>query len=483
MSVAGRLFFARPRRFGAGLKMCGECLNMERDFDFVEFVRELVAFESVSADSSRNARTRACAEFLRRSFEQWGFESKLYETKLHPILFAKRDCPSGKPKARILFYGHYDVQPEDPLDKWDWPPFEASVAGGRIRGRGTADNKGPFSCVIWGMLNFLSKHADAPVEIAFMLEGEEEIGSPSMDDFITQHKELISGYDFIALSDTSSVSETCVVTTVGLRGTGSLELKFKGANTDLHSGMYGGAVYNPLQAMFEVCGSLHGPDGFVNIEHFYDDIEPLSDWEREEIKKNESAGKATLERLGLSEFYKQGNFTPDEALRALPTLEFTGVGGGYQGEGSKSVIASECFCKISCRAAAGQSIKKLLELVKKAVLERAPKAVKVEFLESDSTGDPYFVNPKNPPSQKLKSAFEKMEACALEVFGAKPLFLREGASIPLISSIKQKTGLDCLMLGLFQPQDNLHAPNESFSLSMARKGASYYEKFLEALSC
>lgn len=452
-------------------------------FDYVDFVSELVSFQSVSADSSRAGQTAACARFLDASFKSWGFESEIFPTRLHPIVFAERKCSGGSPKARVLFYGHYDVQPEDPAQKWNTPAFECVAKGGRIFGRGTADNKGPFSCIIAGMLAFLEKNPGAPIDIGFVLEGEEEIGSPSMADFMARRRDELAGYDFMALSDTSSAAPDKIVATVGLRGTASFEVKFVGANVDVHSGMYGGVVYNPLQAMFETCASLHGADGLVNIPHFYDGIVGLCDWERAEMKKSPVATEAAKKLLGIKEFYAQNGFEPDEALRALPTLEFTGAGGGYQGEGVKSVIPSECFCKISCRAAAGQDIRRLLELAKRAISERAPSAVSVEFSDCESYGEPYFVDPKNPPSPKLAGAFCAMEKCVREVFGCSPIFLREGASIPLISDLKRETGLDCLMLGLFLPGDNLHAPNESFSLDMARRGALYYERFLEEISC
>lgn len=451
-------------------------------FDIPSFVSKLVAFESVSADSTKAGATKACAEFLKDSLETLGFKAKLCQTALNPIVFASRDCANRKPKARVLFYGHYDVQPADPLEKWSWKPFEMSIADGRMRGRGTADNKGPFTCVLAGVANFLAENPDAPIDIAFMIEGEEEIGSPSMAKFIADNKELISSYDFVALSDTSGATETLRVITTGLRGTISFDVKFKGANTDVHSGMFGGVLYNPLQAMFEVCASLHDADGFVNVPHFYDGIAELPEWERAEIAKRPIATEDTKSMLGVKEFYSQKGWTPDEAVRVLPTLEFTGVGGGYQGEGSKSIIPSECFCKVSCRSAAGQDIKKMAEEACKAIAERCPRAIEVEFENYDSAGEAYWVNPKNPDSPVMRRAFEIMENVVETSFGEKPIWLREGASIPLISTIKRETGLDSLMLGLFTAGDNLHAPNESFSIALAERAASCYEKFLQELS-
>ena len=213
----------------------GSILFIKMKFDTLKFISDLVKFESVSADSSRACEVRKCAEFLKDAFSGFGFEASLFETPGHPILIAKRDCKSGSPRVRVLCYGHYDVQPVDPVGKWKTPPFEPVVCGGKVWGRGTADNKGPTSCVIGGLVNFLEENPDAPIDVAFMLEGEEEIGSPSMSDFIKEHSDFISGYDFVMLSDTSSASLDQLVVTIGLRGTGSFDAVFKGANSDVHS--------------------------------------------------------------------------------------------------------------------------------------------------------------------------------------------------------------------------------------------------------
>ena len=454
------------------------------DFDAVKFISDLVKIPSVSASSSNAQDVVKCAQILNDKFAELGFDSRLIETQLHPIVFAKRDCLSGKPKFRVLCYGHYDVQPPEPLEKWGTAPFDPVVKDGRICGRGTADNKGPFCCMLAGIARFIEKNPEAPIDLGIIVEGEEEIGSPSMTKFIQENSELISSYDFIILSDTSSPSPEQIVITTGLRGTGSIDVIFKGANTDVHSGMYGGVIYNPIQAMCEVCASLHDENGFVNIEHFYDGIAPIEDWEKAEIKKSPFDEDSIKSLLGLERLYKQGNEEPTVAGRVLPTLEFTGIGGGYQGEGSKSVIASECFCKISVRTVPPQKTDNILQLVKKAIIERTAKQIKVEFVEYNASGDGYFVNPKNPDgcNEKLKVAFKLVDECVEFAFGCKPLFLREGASIPLISDIKKFTGLDCIMVGLFNPEDNLHAPNESFRISTIEKASLYYNKFLERLA-
>ncbi len=453
--------------------------------DTVDFISNLVKIPSVSAMSVHADDVAKCADFLNAKFQELGFLSKIIKTDLHPIVFAERKSRVGSAKFRILCYGHYDVQPPEPLDKWTTPAFEPIIKNDRIWGRGTADNKGPFSCLLAGVVDFLNANPDAPVDFGIIVEGEEEIGSPSMTKFIKENASMISDYDFIVLSDTSSPSPEQIVITTGLRGTGSIDVVFKGASTDVHSGMFGGVIYNPVQAMCEVCASLHNKDGFVNIENFYDGIGEIQDWEKAEINKSPFDSESIKKLLGISKLYKQGDYEPALANRVLPTLEFTGIGGGYQGEGSKSVIASECFCKISVRTVPPQNTEDILELVKKAIRERTPEQIKVEFIEYKANGDGYFVNPKqftdDEKGKKLSVAFKAVEECVASEFGRKPLFLREGASIPLISDIKKYTGLDCIMVGLFNPEDNLHAPDESFKLSTIKHASSYYRKFFERI--
>ncbi len=452
-------------------------------FDTLGFIESAVRIPSVSAKSEHAADVRKCAEFYNAQFLKLGFESEIVPTKMHPIVFARRKA-RVRAKFGILCYGHYDVQPAEPLEKWHSEPFIARVEGGSVFGRGVADNKGPFACMLAGVADFLEKNPDAPIDFGIVVEGEEEVGSPSMPEFIARRAAELSKYDFVMLSDTSSFAERVVVT-AGLRGTGSVDAIFRGANTDVHSGMFGGVIYNPLQAMAEVCASLHSPDGLVNIPHFYDGIGEIRDWEKREIQQS-PFGEAQIKRLlGIDSLYRQGDVPPALAGRVLPALEFVGMGGGYQGEGSKSVIPAECFCKISIRTVPPQKTADMLELVKNAIRERTPKQIRVEFVEYGAGGDGYFIDRhgdfKGQKGEKLAKVFDAVEACAKRAFGDRPLFLREGASIPLMADIKSLTGLDCIMLGLFTPENNIHAPDENFSIQTIKKAAAYYADFLETL--
>ncbi len=454
-------------------------------FDIKNYICDLVRFPSVSADSSHISDVRACAEFIADKFSKCGFQAETIETARNPIILLKRNCPLGNPSLRVLCYAHYDVQPPDPIEKWRTPPFEPVEKDGKIWGRGTADNKGPSACLMGGLLNFLEKNPNAPIDIAVIFDGEEEIGSPSMNEYVAKHKEFFSGYDILLLSDTSAISSRQPILTIGLRGTASFDAIFRGPNTDVHSGMFGGAVYNPLQAMCEVCASLHAPNGMVNIPNFYDGIEKLEEWERSEIAKNPFGDEEIKRMLNVKSLYHQAEYTPSEALRALPSVELTGMGGGYQGEGSKSVIPSECFCKFSCRTVFPQKTRDVVDILKKTIASRTPPGIEVSFIDYESGGNAYYLNPKNlgdgRRAEILKKAFEASRKSSEKTFGNPPIMLREGASIPLISHIKDLTGLDSLMFGLFSPEDNLHAPNEGFSLEAIQNGAAYYEMFFEEM--
>ena len=458
-------------------------------FDTVEFVSRLVRFRSVSALPENSGDVAACADFLNERLNALGFESSVVKTRLNPIVYATRKSRGGEPKARILCYGHYDVQPVDPIDKWLQPPFEPVVKDGRLWGRGTADNKGPFSCALAGLVNFLSENPLAPLDVGIVLEGEEEIGSPSMEEFVKERAEELSSYDCLVFSDTSSASVDDPVITIGLRGNVTFDVRFKGPKADLHSGLFGGAVYNPLQAMAEVCASLHGPDGRVNVPHFYDGVLSLEDWERRQIAANPFGPEDLKKAAGVEELYVQAGMTPSEACRVMPTLEFTGMGGGWQGTDAKSIVPSECFVKISCRLVPNQDALAVADAVKRAIKERTPKAVEVSFEDHKGASNAYAVFPPHLKSgadgkadDRLGKIFVAMESAVEGAFGRKPIYLREGGSIPLMRLLKDKTGLDCVMLGLFTPQDNLHSPNESMSLKMISRAEECYESFFRKVS-
>lgn len=454
-------------------------------FDPVEKLKEFIRHPSVSADPAFKDGMKGAVDFTSDLLGSIGFKVEVVRTDLHPIILATRgDDPSW---PHVIIYGHYDVQPPDPLDLWKSPAFEPEIRGNRVYGRGAADNKGPLMVHIAAVARLLERRPDLPLRITFMIEGEEEMGSPSFPRFLETYSERLKEADFVYLSDTLLPREDQVVITCGLRGLVLCDVVVTGAKTDLHSGLHGGVLRNPIQALSELCASLHNADGSVNVPGFYDDVMPVEAWEREEIAGLGADTEEYRRFLGIPAFHTARGATPFEAVRVLPTLEFNGIGGGYQGAGSKTVIPSKAFVKISCRLVAKQEPEKIRRLLYATIRERMPKDVTFEIIDQHS-GTPYVVVPpdrSNTPrdqSPVLANAFRAADKAIADVFGKRPLYLREGGSVPIIADIKRVTGLDSVMFGLFLPEDNLHAPNESFNLDIMRKGMDASERILEALT-
>jgi len=430
--------------------------------DPVTTLKKFLRFPSVSTDPSYQQGLQDAQKFVTSHLEAIGFTVNVFKTDLHPIITATRGTNPKWP--HIVLYAHYDVQPADPFELWKTDPFESEVIGNRIYGRGACDNKGPFIAQLTALARVLTAEPDLPLRITFIIEGEEEIGSLSFPKFLEAYKKHLEDAQVILISDTFSATENQVIITTALRGLIGFEVEVTGAKTDLHSGFIGGAVMNPIRALTYICNSLHDENGLVNIPGFYDDILPPEPWEKEELK-----------RFPLTEdVFKK-------------TLEFNGIGGGYQGEGVKTIVPSRAFVKITCRLVSNQDPEKIANLVTKTISERCPKGVSIKCKISKD-GAPYSVIPPHKNfSNKQSSAFLKKvfvsgEKAIEEVFGTKPLYLREGGSIPIISLIKKVTGLDSWMFGIVLPQDTPHAPNESFDLGMLEKGIQVYEKLFYQLA-
>ena len=453
-------------------------------FDPVEKLKEYVRHASVSADSKFKDGITGAQQFLLKLFKEIGFTAEAVPTALHSVIVAKR---GGDPRwPHVIIYGHYDVQPPDPLKQWDTPPFEPTIKGERIYGRGTADNKGPLMVHITAVARLLEKNPNLPLRITFVVEGEEEIGSKNFKTFLKENKHRLNG-DFIYMSDNGILSPDQMVVTVGLRGMLALEIELTGPKSDLHSGMHGGVLMNPLQALAEFAASLHTPDGRVNIPGFYDMVVEPEPWEREQMKKANLDQESYQEFLGISQFHAPPGYSPFEAIRFLPTLEFNGFTGGYQGEGTKTVIPSKASCKITCRLVPNQTPDNVKDTVIKTIRDRCPKGVTMTITrQHDAT--PYVVIPpdrSNTPkdqSPALAKCFRALDQAGTEVWGKPPLYLREGGSVGLLADLKEVLGLDAVMMGLFLPEDNLHAPNESFHLGVMKKGIETSERVLALLA-
>ncbi len=454
-------------------------------FDPIEKLKEFIRQPSVSTDPKFHAGMKGAQEFVSGLLGSMGFAVEVVKTERHPIILASRGTNKNWP--HVLIYGHYDVQPADPLNLWKTPAFEPTIIGNRIYGRGAADNKGPLMTNIAAVASLLEENPQLPLRLTFLIEGEEEMGSPSFPEFLNRYADRLRAADFVFLSDTALPNENQVVITCGLRGLALFDVHLTGAKGDLHSGLHGGVLRNPIQALAEILATLHTPDGRVNVPGFYDEVLEVEPWERAELKMLAADEKAYAEFLGIDTFYTTPGFSPFESARFQPTLEFNGIGGGYQGEGTKTVIPSKAFAKISCRLVPNQRPDRIKQIVMDTIRARTPKGIKLEFVDQHK-GEPYVVVPpdrSNTPKDQspvLAQAFRAADKAVASVWGRRPLYLREGGSVPIIAEIKRVTGLDSVMFGLFLPEDNLHAPNESFNLDVMKKGTETTRRILADLA-
>jgi acetylornithine deacetylase/succinyl-diaminopimelate desuccinylase-like protein len=452
--------------------------------DPIEIIKEYVRFPSISTDSEYLGAMEGARGYVSKLLKRIGFEVETIATDLHPAILAKREGVKGYP--HILLYGHYDVQPAGQVDLWDSHPFEPIVRGNRIYGRGTADNKGPQIALLMGLARCLEKYPDLPLNITVLIEGEEEIGSPSFNQILQTYGAALKA-DCVIFSDTSSPSLDQVAITTGLRGIVGLEVTVAGPSHDLHSGLHGGPVLNPIRALCQLCASLHDDTGLVNIRDFYDAVLLPETWERLELKKLAITPESYLRFLGIEQFCPTPGFDPLEAVRFSPTLEFNGIGGGYQAEGSKTIIPSKAFAKITCRLVPNQDPNEIAEKLSEALHARCPEGVSL-IIKLEQGGAPYSIIPPHRTSNTmiedstLARCFKICEEGLQDVFGNPPLFLRGGGSIPMVSQLKTTLGMDSIMIGLGLPEDSPHAPNESFHLDMLHKGMQSYEKIFARIA-
>jgi acetylornithine deacetylase/succinyl-diaminopimelate desuccinylase-like protein len=429
-------------------------------------------FPSISTDSRHIEDVRANAEWLKGQLEDLGLETGLHETPGNPVIVARNEKVEGRPT--VLIYGHYDVQPVDPLELWDSAPFEPEIRDGKIWGRGGADNKGQHFVHILGAERTMKQNGGLPLNVIFLIEGEEEIGSPNLVPFLNEHKDSLA-CDIIAVSDTGMVAPGVPTLGYGLRGITCLEVKVKGPTGDLHSGVYGGCVANPATAAARMIASLHDDDGRIAVAGFYEDVVPLEDWEREMWSKVPgTSDKEFLKTTGSPEGFGEPGYSMAERLWARPTVEVNGFGSGYQGEGSKTVLPAEAIFKLSCRLVPGQDPAKIQQQVEEHLRKHQPKGVTIEIYNGHS-GKAYH----NDPHSKFGKA---AQAALTTAFGREPVLIREGGSIPIIQDMKEILGADSLMLGLALPDCQIHAPNENYSVENFEKGIEMSCELLKELS-
>ncbi|PWU04722.1 MAG: peptidase M20, partial [Verrucomicrobia bacterium] len=353
--------------------------------DPIKALLEYISYPSVSTDPKYREGMKQARDFVIRNFTQIGFDVEVIETPLHPIILASRIKNPEWP--HIMFYAHYDVQPADPFDLWKTPPFQPEVRDGYFYGRGVTDNKGPFIVQLTALAQLLEKNPEIPLNFTFLVEGEEEIGSPNFPAFLEKYKDRLKKADLLLISDTTSPNPQQIVITTSLRGIVGLDIEVYGPNSDLHSGLYGGPVHNPIQALTEICSNLHLPNGRVNVPGFYDDVALPEPWEQQELSKYPISEPDLKKFLDIPEFHSPEGYAPLESIRFAPTLEFNGIGGGYQGEGSKTIIPSKAFAKITCRLVANQDPDGIRQKVIQAIESRVPKGVKVKITQHGA-GEP-----------------------------------------------------------------------------------------------
>jgi acetylornithine deacetylase/succinyl-diaminopimelate desuccinylase-like protein len=452
-------------------------------FDSEKAIAEFVKFPSVSADPSQKAGMDGAANYLSTLLrEKLGCAVEIVQTPGHPVVLGRR---RGDPKwPHVVIYGHYDVQPPDPLDEWHTKPFEPVVKNGIMFGRGTSDDKGPLMVHVAALANVLERRPDLPLNITFLVEGEEEVGSNNLPAVMAARKKELSG-DFILMSDTGSAGLDDETITTGLRGMACLEMTLFGPRQDLHSGTHGGPVMNPIRALAALCASLHDADGRVNIPGFYDEVIPPEEWEREEIRRVGLDVATYKAQLGVPDFAPQQGSDVFEARCFWPTLEYNGISGGYQGQGSKTIIPAKASVKISCRLVPAQDSAKIMDLLENTIRARCPKGVRME-IERQHGGDPYVVLPphmsgKSDGSPKAR-AFAAADKSVREVFGKAPHYLREGASVPILADMRRILGMEALMLGVALPDCNMHSPNENQNLKMIARCTKVSEAILEAVA-
>lgn len=417
----------------------------------VEELLTLLRFASISTDPANQQQTRDCADWIAAKLTGMGLKTEVHPTPGHPVVVARNEHKAGR--RTLMIYGHYDVQPVDPLNLWDSPPFEPVIKDGIIYARGSTDNKGQFLAHIQGVEETLKEKGELPLNLIFLIEGEEEIGSPNLTPFLEAHKDELK-CDLVAVSDTGMVAPGVPTFSYGLRGLTAVEVTLKGPAMDLHSGIFGGAVANPATAVARLVASLHDANGHVQVEGFYDDVAPLQDWERDAWKDLPMDDAALKALTGVQELFGEAGFTSIERTTARPTAEVNGIGGGYQGPGSKTVLPSKAMAKFTFRLVPNQDPAKIQDLVVKHLEKHLPPGVEMEIHRGHS-GSPYLVDPQTGYGQAAQRALEAS-------FGRKPALIREGGSIPIVQAFKTVLGADTLLLGFALPDCRAHSPNENY---------------------
>ena len=436
---------------------------------FLDEMLELLRVPSVSAKSEHKEDMRKCAELVKqRLLDSGADKAEVMDTAGHPVVYGEKIIDPSKPT--VLVYGHYDVQPPEPLELWHSGPFEPVIKEGKVYARGSADDKGQFYMHVKA-LEVMVRTNSLETNIKFLIEGEEEVGSPNLGKFVADNKDLLKA-DVILISDSALLSMDTPTLDVGMRGLSYIQVEVTGANRDLHSGTYGGAVANPITLLAKMIASCHDENNHITIPGFYDDVAEATPEERELLAQAPFNEKEYTEELGISTVWGEKGYTTNERTGIRPTLELNGIWGGYTGEGAKTVLPSKAYAKISARLVPNQSSDKITKILIDHFEKNAPEGVTVKA-ELHHGGEPYVTPIDSKGYQAAAKAIQT-------TFGKNPIPVRGGGSIPICTILEKELGIKIVFMGFGLDNDNLHSPNEKFNLENYFKGIEtipYFHKF------
>ena len=435
---------------------------------FIDEWKEFLSFPSISTAADHDKDCMDCAAWLLKHMEQTGLSAEMIETGTKPVVFAERPGKTGSPT--VLFYGHYDVQPIDPVEAWETPPFQPEIRNGRMFARGAQDNKGQLLFVLKA-IETLIRNDRLEAGIKVIIEGEEESGCIGITGLLPKIRNRLTS-DILMVADTSTVSTGAPTIILGLRGLVHLTVTLGGLSHDLHSGVHGGVAPNPVQAIARLVASLHDADGKIAVEGFYDNVRGPDDLEQSLAKLIPFDESIYAEETGVLPMAGEKKYTPVERAGFRPSMDINGISGGYSGPGVKTVIGSSASAKITARLVPDQDPDNCLELITRHIQAHAPDGLTLQISETGTAGPGFRLDPNSQVIQKAKSVLDRIST-------QETVFLWEGASIPIVAQLAEIASAEPLLVGFGSEQDNIHAPNESFSLDQFQRGFLYAANFLE----
>ncbi len=452
--------------------MTWETYLEEQQPHYQEELLQFLSIPSISALPEHAEAVQQAARWVVDRLVAAGLENvQILPTGGHPVVYGEWLHAPGKPT--VMIYGHFDTQPADPLDLWTSPPFEPAVRNGRVYARGASDDKGNMFIPILAVEALLQAEGALPVNVKFFLEGQEEIGSPQLPALIAQQRNLLA-CDLVLSADGGQYSEEQPALMVAFKGLAGVQIDVRGARTDLHSGMYGGAVANPIHALVHILDSMRSPEGKILVEGFYDAVVPLSAEDRSAIAAVPFDEKAYKEAIGVDALVSEPGYTPQEHLAGRPTLEVNGIWGGFQGEGVKTVLPNEAHAKITCRLVANQNPATIVDLITRHVERHTPPGVQVKVRPLPGTAKPYLIPVDHWGNRAA-------EAVHMEIYGKSPYIMRRGGSIPVCELFLGILGAYTVNFGFGLMDEQIHAPDEFFRLSSFRRGPVAYGRLLHRL--